>query len=470
MISSIITRQQGLVSSGQVTSTLESGLISLAIQAWLSLYASSSSSTSTNVSPETAANFSSYVDSILSAISTTNKFTNVTAAALLPLDRLTIAQALAGLERQVDGEAKQRQLTTAETATLNTLNTSLAIQERNQYGGFWYVLELSQRLTHVPIQTLIHPHALIHPLTHLPLHLTLTNVRFRYYVYPSWSYLDGTVSFLPFMSLPQQDWSPSDALVQIQLLYANCFQPATGLLAHGYDASKTAVWANNATGASPYVWGRSLGWYLAGLVNAWDVLTTADNTNASSSSSSSAAADAAQGCRGEADCAMLLETIQSQFNVLVNNLVPYQDAATGAFWQLTTLPGREGNYLESSSTALFAFAILKGLRLNLLPNSDSAMVPTTNTGSSSTTAAAASTSSNGTALREAALRAYDSLLDMFVVDYGNGTLGYNGTVIVCSLNSTANYTYYTHQPINPNAALGEGAFVLASLEVERLSL
>lgn len=143
MISSIITRQQALVSSGQVTSTLESGLISLAIQAWLSLYASSSSSSSspTNPSPETAANFSSYVSSILSAISVTEEFTNVTATARLPLDRLTVAQALAGLERGVENEAKQRQLTMDEAAALNTLNTSLAVQQRNQYGGFWCVLD-----------------------------------------------------------------------------------------------------------------------------------------------------------------------------------------------------------------------------------------------------------------------------------------------------------------------------------------
>lgn len=64
-------------------------------------------------------------------------------------------------------------------------------------------------------------------------------------------------------------FDPADTLLQITLLYANTQHPS-GLLAHGYDASKTAVWANNATGASPYVWGRSLGWYLVGLVNAWE--------------------------------------------------------------------------------------------------------------------------------------------------------------------------------------------------------
>lgn len=35
------------------------------------------------------------------------------------------------------GEGGARQLTEAEALALETLNASLAIQERNQYGGFW---------------------------------------------------------------------------------------------------------------------------------------------------------------------------------------------------------------------------------------------------------------------------------------------------------------------------------------------
>lgn len=95
MLSSIILRQQGLVSSGQSTSTLESGLISLAIQSWLSLYASPKAGTTTTtgqVQINLIGNYSEYVDSILASLSTMASFTNVTQTALLPLDRLTVAQ------------------------------------------------------------------------------------------------------------------------------------------------------------------------------------------------------------------------------------------------------------------------------------------------------------------------------------------------------------------------------------------
>lgn len=413
MISSIIARQQGLVSSGQATSTLESGLISLALQAWVDQY---------QASPDAASLipiYSNYVDSILSAITTQPAFTNVTAATLLPLDRLTIAQAINHVASQTASGA--RELTALETEALATLSNSLSVQQRNALGGFWY------------------------------------------YVYPQWSYLDGTVSFLPFM-VASESWSRADTLLQITLLWEHCQdRNGSGLLVHGYDAGRTAVWADPVTGGSPFVWGRSLGWYLVGLVNAWEELTASDSASASASAPANVTVaqgggvvEEGGGCRTEAECAALLGAIAAQFGTLANNLVRYQDQATGAWWQLPTLGGESGNYLESSSTALFVFALLKALRLELLVEE-----PTT---------------ANSTDFKLAALKGYDALLNRFVVEYTNGSdasgavLGYNGTVTVCSLNSTANYTYYTHQPLVSNAPLGSAAFVLASLEMERLGL
>jgi len=33
-----------------------------------------------------------------------------------------------------------------------------------------------------------------------------------------------------------------------------------GLPLHGFDVSKTQVWADPVTGAAPHVWGRAVGW------------------------------------------------------------------------------------------------------------------------------------------------------------------------------------------------------------------
>ncbi|KAK3939404.1 Six-hairpin glycosidase-like protein [Diplogelasinospora grovesii] len=362
MIESIISRQQGVVSSGAATSTLESGVLALTLEAWLEQHP---------VSNANHHNISAYLDSVLRAIIPVFK-NNAPATSLLPLDRLSVGQALL---------SKQHHLATNETtAALSTLNTSLEIQKRNGYGGLWY------------------------------------------YVYPNWSYLDGVVSFLPYMAAA--NWSRADMLNQIQLLHSHCFdRDGSGLLVHGYDASLTAVWANAETGGSPYVWGRSLGWYLAGLVNAFDLLSK-QQTN-----------------KTDVNTGKLIREIEAQIKKLCGRLVDYADRETGAWWQLPTFPGRQGNFLESSSTALFIFALLKAARLGVVSGDVVAV----------------------------ALRAYNYTVGHFVTrDETDGTLGYNGTVAVCSLNSTATYEYYTSRPIVANSLLGEAAFVLASLEVERL--
>lgn len=283
------------------------------------------------------------------------------------------------------------------------------------------------------------------------------------------------------MASPRQRWAPADALLQIRLLYAACHQNATGLLAHGYDASRTAVWADPTTGASPYAWGRSMGWYLAGLVNAWEVLAANSSGSGSGSGPGGGAGsddddDGVRSCADQADCAALLSTIRSQFTALAHALLRWQDPATGAWWQLPAFPGGEGNYLETSSTALFAFAMLKSLRLGLLlpspppppPSTSPSPLPPAASHAAAAAATTAATITSSTDVRGAALRAYDYLLASAVVQQPDGTLGYDGTVAVCSLNSTASYEYYTSQPLRPDAPLGEGAFVLASLEVERL--
>ncbi|CAI5741720.1 unnamed protein product [Peronospora destructor] len=372
MIESVMSRKQGVVSSGAATSTLESGVLTLAIQSWLSMYSKCNDS-------KRVTNFAAYADSIVASVSTS--FTDPTVTVTKPLDRLAIGQALLNIKVTLGT------LTTAQTDTLSTLDESLILQNRNANGGFWY------------------------------------------YVYPYWSYVDGTFSFLPYMATAP-GWSYEDMLLQIELLYLNTYDKNTGLVVHGYDASKTAVWANKVTGGSPYVWGRALGWYLSGLVNAWEQLGS---------------------CKGGSDtaCLRLASTIQTQANQLCKRIITYADAATGVWWQLPTLGAKQGNFLESSSTMLYTFAILKGLRLGLLKED--------------------CTSAHG--LQAAALRAYDYTVTSkaFVVDNSKGTLDWEGTVAICSLNSTATYEYYVGRPIVRNHALGEGAFILASLEVEQVA-
>jgi hypothetical protein len=107
--------------------------------------------------------------------------------------------------------------------------------------------------------------------------------------------------------------------------------------------------------------------------------------------------------------------LQRRLVQLSDAVISAADAQTGCWWQLMTFPGRPGNYIESSGSAMFTYALYKAARLGYLPKR----------------LAAKST--------DTASKCYRHIVDAFVVQSSNGTLGYNGTVAVCSLNSTASY-------------------------------
>ena len=189
----------------------------------------------------------------------------------------------------------------------------------------------------------------------------------------------------------------SDLTYQLDLLWDRCHSNDTGFLVHGYDASKTAVWANPVTGASPNVWGRSLGWYSLALVNTLEKLP---GTHQSA----------------------LWQRQQSHFQALADAIASAADPVTGGWWQLMNFPGREGNYIESSASAMFTYALLKGVRLGFLRKGINQQ------GKNASVDYIA-----------VANKAYEYILEQFVVVNKNNTLSYNGTVGVCSLNSTASY-------------------------------
>lgn len=217
-----------------------------------------------------------------------------------------------------------------------------------------------------------------------------------YYVYANWSYLDGMYSYAPFSALLATTFHETnietafdEIMLQLDLLWHHCHDNATHLLVHGYDYSKTAVWANPITGGSPHVWGRSLGWYTMSLVDTLELLLPY--------------------------CHLPQWTkLKSKFEQLSAALVKAIDPVSGAWWQVLDQPGRSGNYIESSGSSMFVYALLKGKRLGWLDG-----------------------------VEDLAVRAYEYIVETFVDDFGNGTLGWNGTVSVCSLNSTASYQVCT---------------------------
>ncbi|RYO75348.1 hypothetical protein DL764_010518 [Monosporascus ibericus] len=367
MATSAMSRRQGIMTgNGGPSELLQAGFTQKALIALLRQY------------PDTPS-VRDYIET--SAASVVPYVMNATYSALsYPMDRLSNGQALL-----------QFSSSNAETelfgAAARALRESIDLNRRNPVGGLWY------------------------------------------YVYPEWSYLDGMYSYAPFYTLYARNQSKCEAVgpetlqemyFQVDLLWQRTLNESSGLLVHGYDASRTAVWAHPVTGASPHIWVRALGWYTMALVDTLELLPTTGT--------------------GSTYKKLLREKFQS----LMDAIVAAVDPTTGAWWQVMDQPGREGNYIESSGSAMFAYSLLKGTRLGYLDRRQ------------------------GSGAVRVATRAHKYLTKTFVVHEENQTLGYNGTVSVCSLNSTATFEYYVNRPIEYNSALGSNAYILASLEVESL--
>jgi unsaturated rhamnogalacturonyl hydrolase len=115
--------------------------------------------------------------------------------------------------------------------------------------------------------------------------------------------------------------------------------PKTGLLYHGWDESKSQKWADAKTGRSPEVWGRSMGWYVMGLVEVLAVFP-----------------------QKHPQRPVLLAIL----NRLAPVLAKYQDTNSGVWYQIIDKANVKGNYLEASGSTMFAYALAKAVRLGYL--------------------------------------------------------------------------------------------------------
>lgn len=168
-----------------------------------------------------------------------------------------------------------------------------------------------------------------------------------------------------------------------------------GLLYHGYDDVQAQDWASPDRGHSPEIWDRALGWYMMSLVDLLFLVPTSPAT------------------------ATLRTTLRTQLATLAHNLVAAADAETGVWWLVLTQPGRAGNYFESSGGAMFVYALLRGVRLGFIDGADGAVV-------------------------QAASKAYEYATRTWVLPQNDGTMNWNATVVVGSLQPGNDYEVRAH--------------------------
>ncbi|MDE7261157.1 MAG: glycoside hydrolase family 88 protein [Oscillospiraceae bacterium] len=239
-------------------------------------------------------------------------------------------------------------------------------------------------------------------------------------IYPNQVWLDGIYMAQPFYALYEKNFGKgdcSDTVGQIKNVRARMFSEEKGLYFHGYDASKTAFWADPETGCSKNFWLRSLGWFAVALADLLEILPEGEERNG----------------------------LAAIFTELMTSVDHYADPDTGMYWQVPDQGDREGNYLETSGSAMMAYAMLKGARLGALDKEYAAKGKKT----------------------------FDGIMDKYLTFTESG-LNLGGICLVAGLGPENNrrrdgsYEYYISEPVVENDAKGVAPFVLAYTEVKRL--
>ena len=265
------------------------------------------------------------------------------------------------------------------------------------------------------------------------------------YAYQVW--LDGIFMGLPYRCLTapitaknakEQKAIYDDAVNQLKVTYERTLDPKTGLNRHAYDETRNTFWADKATGLSQHCWGRAQGWYTMALVEVLDALPESYER------------------RSE-----VIDLLRKDFDAILK----WQDKATGTWYQVMDSPRREGNYLESTCTAMFTYALLKAYRKGYV----------------------------GAKYRDAGIRAYKGMINNFIRVNDDKTISLTNCCSVAGLGPAATpeveaalkmvnpkgtvkenrrrdggYDYYLSEPIRDNDAKGLGPFIWASLEMEML--
>ena len=243
-------------------------------------------------------------------------------------------------------------------------------------------------------------------------------------IYPNQIWLDGLYMGQPFYMLYETKYNGmknyNDILNQFKNVRKLMFDESKKLYYHGYDSSKEMFWADKKTGLSKNFWLRAIGWFIVSV----------------------------------ADCADYMDKqMYDEFNFFkellkeaVDGLLQYQDQETKMFYQVVDQVQREGNYLETSGSAMVSYAILKGVRLGMLPER----------------------------YQKIGLDIFNGIVDKYLTTNEQGELNLGGICLVAGLGPENNlrrdgtYEYYISEPVVENEAKGVGPLIMAYTEILKI--
>lgn len=245
--------------------------------------------------------------------------------------------------------------------------------------------------------------------------------------YTNQMWLDGIYMAEPFYAamgrfLKDPQGAYAEVAKQIRLIDAHTYDARTGLNYHGWDAAKIQPWANPDTGCSSNFWGRAEGWYAMALVDVLDCFPTNHPARAQ---------------------------IIAAFQQTAKGILKWQDAKTGVWWQVMDQGARQGNYQEATASAMFVYALAKGVNRGYLPRD---YVP-------------------------AIEKAYAGIIKNFIVADGEKNWSLAQCCSVAGLGGSpsngkmrdGSFDYYVSEPVVKNDLKGVGPFILAGIEMQQLA-
>jgi unsaturated rhamnogalacturonyl hydrolase len=195
------------------------------------------------------------------------------------------------------------------------------------------------------------------------------------------------------------------------------FDEKAKLFYHGLDCSKSIFWADKETGLSKNFWLRAIGWFTVSMV---DIISIVDD----------------EATKAE---------ITKIFRETIDGILQYRDADSGMYYQVVNMGGREGNYLETSGSAMIAYAVMKGARIGALPEE----------------------------YWQSGRDTFDGIAKKHLTISEDGSLNLSGICLVAGLGPENNtrrdgsFEYYISEPVVENDAKGVAPFVLAYTEILR---
>ncbi|MDR3706069.1 MAG: glycoside hydrolase family 88 protein [Paludibacteraceae bacterium] len=241
-------------------------------------------------------------------------------------------------------------------------------------------------------------------------------------IYNDQVWLDGLYMGAPFYAQCAKEFNEpmtafDDAAKQLVVGDRVTYDDRTGLNFHAWDESKTQQWADPKTGHSPNFWSRSIGWYMMAMVDVLDYLPKNHPQRAA---------------------------IITNLNRLTKALGTFQDPITGMWFQVTDQPRRDGNYVESSSTAMFIYAIAKGVNKKYLPKEYSKI----------------------------ASKAFDGFIKNATQQNADGTTSITKACSVAGLGGKpyrdGSFAYYIGEPVRNDDPKVIGPFIMACLEMSKM--